>query len=90
MMTTDEEAWRRRGLAMATLLRPELPDGDWEDALRVICAVAEAAKTPAAAVIARRASGAGSSEALGLAVRRDACRKLLAALADKPKGRVAA
>lgn len=87
---TEEETWRRRGAAMAALLRADLPDADWNGAMRVLAHVGLAAKCPAAAMVAKRAVGAGGGAMQGLAVRRAAMAKLAALYAVRPQAARAA
>ena len=82
-MTDEPETWRRRAAAMAKLLRPDLADADWDDAMRVMGHVGMAAKRPAVALIAKRATGASALAPQGVAVRRSACRQLLAACSPR-------
>lgn len=69
---------------MAKLLRADLPDADWEAAMKVLCHVGIAANRPAATAIAKHARGASGLAPQGMAVRRSASQKLLAAFTPAP------
>lgn len=93
-MTKEEKnEWRARGMAMATLLRHDLPDCDWRAAMKVLSLIGATAGMGRVARIAIAAKGADGEAVHGIALRRAAREQLIEALSlradERPDERAA-